>query len=308
MKSKSSLIINLAVAVSCCGIVSSSLHAQAAAAGRAISEVVENGVRQILQAGAEQAGKRAAQELAEVGGEQIVRETVAQAAREGGEALVEKLATNSSRYGLTFLKGASESPGAFARAWEAVPENLRAGALAELRREPKLMANLVAKAGNEGADVLVAAGRHPGVSSQIMKDLGGGSASALKNLTTDEAVALAKRTPALAEVATGAQRGELSAMLAKSPKRVLEWLEKHPKTLLTSAALTAFIASKDEIIGNAEHPGFIERTVGGPVVVGAWIASALLCVGLGLWLLIRLRGSHRIAEAKVRRAVERHGP
>ena len=94
-------------------------------------------------------------------------------------------------------------------------------------------------------------------------------------------------------------------MVKAAPARVLSYLEKHPKVLLTSAAFGAFLASKNQLIGTAESPGFIERTVGRPVVMAAWIAAAILCIGFGGWILIRLRGAHRVATAKVRRAEEK---
>lgn len=299
MKKKAIII---AVLIACC--VAQNLHAQAAAAGKALTEIAEAGLRKILQTGAQQAGERAAAELAEVGGETAVRAVVMQAAREGGEEAVEKLAANASRYGVTLLKGAKESPKSFLRAWEKVPENLRAGALAELRREPELFAGAISRAGNAGADVLLAAGKNPGVSSQIMKDLGVESASVVKNLATDEAVLLAKQAPAVAKVAGAAERREFLAMVEKAPAKVLGWVEKHPKVLLTSAALAAFIASKDEILGTKENPGFIERIAGKPVMMGAWITAAILCLGLGAWMLIKLRGAHHVTAAKIRRAEE----
>lgn len=287
----------------CALAVSQTVNAQAA---KAVTEIVEVGLRKILQTGAQQAGERAAAELAEVGGEQAVRAIVMQAAREGGEEVVEKLAANAGRYGVTLLKGAKNSPTAFVRAWEKLPENLRAGALAELRREPELIAGAMSKAGTAATDVLAAAGKNPGVSTQIMKNLGSESASVVKNLATDEAVLLAKHAPAVAKVATAAERQEFLAMVQKAPTKVLSWLERHPKVLLTSAAFVAFLATKDELLGTKDNPGFIERTVGKPVVMGAWIAAAILCIGFGGWMLIRLRGAHRVVEAKVRRAEQKN--
>lgn len=293
------------------------LHAQTAAAGRALAEAVET----LLQQSAKQAGKEAAEQLAEIGGKQAVREVAEKAASEGGEALVEKLATNTSRYGLVVLQGAKESPAAFMRALEGVPESLRGAALAELRREPAVLSGLVREA---GADALIVAGKNPGTGAQIMRELGGGSAGAIKELTQDQAIQLARHSSAIAKVADAGQRTQFLQLLTKAPQRVLGLLEKNPKVLYTSAGLAAFLASKDQFLGTDEvefgpdgkavkrvtKSGFIERMFdkgtekfGKPIMTMAWVVSALVCLALASWLFIKLRASHKITALKMDRAV-----
>lgn len=293
------------------------IHAQAAAAGRALTEVVET----MLQQSVKQAGKEAAEQLAEIGGKQAVREIAEKAASEGGEALVGKLATNTSRYGFVVLQGAKESPAVFMRALEGVPESLRGAALAELRREPQLISSLVREG---GADALIVAGKNPGTGAQIMRELGGSSAGAVKELTQDQAIQLARHSTGIAKVADAGQRSQFLQMLAQAPARVLGLLEKNPKVLYTSAGLAAFLASKDQILGTDEtetgpdgkvvkrvnKTGFIERMFdkgvdkfGKPMMTVAWTGSALVCLALAGWLIIKLRVSHKITSLKVDKAV-----
>ncbi len=293
------------------------VQAQTTAAGRALTEVVET----MLQQSAKQAGKQAAEQLAEIGGKQAVREVAEKAASEGGAALVEKLAANTSRYGLVVLQGAKESPAAFMRALEGVPESLRGAALAELRREPAVLTGLVREA---GADALIVAGKNPGTGAQIMRELGGSSAGAVKELTQDQAIQLARHSGAIAKVADAGQRSQFLQLLAKAPQRVLGLLEKNPKVLYTSAALAAFLASKDQFLGTDEvelgpdgqvikkvtKSGFIERmfdkgtqTFGKPIMTVAWVGSALISLALAGWLFIKLRASHKITAVKMDRAV-----
>jgi hypothetical protein len=59
----------------------------------------------------------------------------------------------------------------------------------------------------------------------------------------------------------------------------------------------AFLANKDQLIGTAESPGFIERTVGKPMVVRARIAPATACSALGLWLFINARNLSHVCRA-----------
>lgn len=104
--------------------------------------------------------------------------------------------------------------------------------------------------------------------------------------------------------------------MGEEPGKVLNFLERHPKVMLTSAGVASFVAIRKELLGGAEvivdkdgvahvvaKPGALER---------AWrhttdrfhapLAGIILMVGLVLlsWAAIQLWGAFRIQKAKVR--------
>ena len=115
-------------------------------------------------------GKTASEEMVRLGGEKAVQEVLEKAAKEGGEALVEKTARYGFEYGPVFLQGAKGSPLRFVSAFEKLPQNLRTGAIQEIRRETELMTRLV---GEYGESALELASRHPGVRPGVLTKIRG---------------------------------------------------------------------------------------------------------------------------------------
>lgn len=263
------------------------------AQGRAVIEGGEALVKQMVQRG----GTTAAREVAEMGGSAAVRETLERAAREGGE----QLATRVSRYGVVHgpvaLRAIGRSPAKMVAALDEIPGELLRPALHAAAREPDTIARLVA---SHGAGALETAARHPGVGSKIVTSLGDDGLKLGRSLTTDQAVVVARHADEIAKLPAPQRAGVMQA-LSKSPARVVGYLERHPKILLTTAGVVTVVALKDEIIGTTQlaldaagnpiavtKPGFIERLVGEPVRRATNLLGVILASILGGWGAIQL--------------------
>jgi hypothetical protein len=284
MKTKQSLLF--AAALSLFFVVSPhELAAQGAAlraAGRAATEFTE----QFTKRG----GAQAAKELSQFGGETAVRELLEVAEREGGEALVQTISKQAGKYGVVALQAAKGSPRLVAEAVEKLPTELAENGLRAIAREPVVMQAVIRDVGQEGLEV---AAKHPGVGSQIARVLGKEGSIAAREVPQEAAIGLARHADEIAKLAPAQKTGLLEAF-KKTPGRVVAFLEKHPKTLLTAAAVTAFLATKDEILGINGQAGFLERLVEKPVTFVGYVLAGLV----GLWGSMRLWFSYRGLRAK----------
>jgi len=270
------------------------------AQGRVVVETGEALVKQMTKRG----GATAAREVAEMGGNAAVRETLERAAREGGE----QLATRVSRYGVAHgpvaLRALGRSPARMVAALDELPGDLVRPALHAAAREPDTLVRLVT---SHGAGALETAARHPGVGSKLVTSLGDDAVKLGRNLTTDQAIVVARHADDIAKL-PAAQRAGVMQAIARSPARVAGYLERHPKILLTTAGVVTVVALKDEIVGTTQlaidaagnpiavaRPGFVERLVGEPVrnatnLLGVVAASILAGWGaIQLWAAWRLR-------------------
>jgi len=228
-------------------------YGQVAIAGRVVRDLVgEIGIR---------GGKSASDELIRLGGEKTVQEVLERAAKEGGEALVEKTARYSVEYGPIVLRGAKESPLRFISALEKLPPNLRTGAIHEMRREPELMTRL---AGEYGETALEIGARHPSVGPNVLSKIGRESSEFLVTHPTDQVIRVSRFSGDIAR-ATPAQRSDLMSLISRAPEKTLNLLETNPNILKTGAALVAFLAAKDQILGTQE---VVIGPDGKPVTIG----------------------------------------
>ncbi len=218
--------------------VAGRIHAQTGIFRRMAINLVE----QVAKKG----GREAAEEIARIGGERAAEELLERAAKEGGHQLAEKLAREATEHGAVILRGAKESPARFVKAFEELAPNLRAGALQAVSREPELMSGLVSQFGREALEI---GAKHPGVGASLMKTFGREGVEVVQKLSRDEAIQMARLSSRLASV-PAPQRSQLFKTLAKAPGKVIDLLEKNPKVLMTAAGLTAFLASKDQILGS----------------------------------------------------------
>jgi hypothetical protein len=242
-----------------------------------------------------------------MGGEKAVQEVIEVAAREGGEQLAERLTATALTHGPAIIRGARVSPARFLAAFESVEPALKEAALQGIRREPELMARMVAEVGREA---LMVEAKHPGVGVKVLQSLGAEGAVVAAKLPTDEAIRLTRIAPKVASVPAG-ERSELLRLIGQAPGRTLSLLERHPNVLTTGALLTAFLASKQELLGNEElvvGPEGSIRKAGKPGLISRILAMfhepiALLFYAIGaaivLWSGIKLWGTYRITRAKV---------
>jgi hypothetical protein len=206
-------------------------------------------------------GKTASEEVVRLGGEKAVQEVLEKAAKEGGEVLVEKTARYSVEYGPIVLRGAKDSPLRFISAFEKLSPSLRTGAVQGMRREPELMTRLI---GEYGETALEVAARHPGAGPSVLSKIGRESSEFLVSHPTDHVIRVARLSDDIAK-ASPAQRRDLMLLISRAPEKTLNLLETHPKVLMTGAALTAFLAAKDQILGTEE---IVIGPDGKPVTIG----------------------------------------
>jgi hypothetical protein len=247
------------------------------AAGRSATEIIE----QITKRG----GSQAAKEIAQFGGERAVREVLEVAEREGGEALLQTISRQAGKHGIIALQAAKGAPRLVAEAVEKLPAELAENGLRAIAREPAVMQTVIREVGQEGLEI---AARHPGVGAQIARTLGREGAIAAREVSEDAAIGLARHADDIAKLGTTEKAGLLEAF-KKTPGRVLAFLEKHPKTLLTTAAVSAFLLTKDEFLGTEGQAGFIERLVQKPVNTVGYVLAGLIALwgGMKLWFSYR---------------------
>ena len=214
-------------------------HAQEATLARAAAkEAVQFFAGQAERQGA----KAVAAELAEFGGEAAVREVFEQVAKESGEQGVKTLVQLSKSYGLDAIRAAKVTPRLTMLA-ERVPPELAPGALRALLR-PEERALLEPLSGDLAAGALEAAARHPGVGVEVVDRLGVAGLQASKHYDTDAVIQLVKSSEAKSIAALPAS--QKAGLL----KRVAQFIEQHPKTVLGTAGLALFIRYKDDLLGD----------------------------------------------------------
>jgi hypothetical protein len=189
-----------------------------------------------------QGAKAVTTELTEFGGETAVREVFEQVAKESGEEGVKKLVQLSKSYGLDAVRAAKVAPRLTTLAEGVAPELAPRALRALLRPEERALLEPLSNELATGA--LEAAARHPGVGVQVVDKLGVAGLKASKQYDTDAIIQLVKSTEAksLAALPSAEKAGLL--------KRVAQFIEQHPKTVLGAAGLGLFIRYKDQLLGD----------------------------------------------------------
>jgi hypothetical protein len=245
-------------------------------------------------------GGRAAQELAEWGGEKAVREIADDAMRVGGDKAVQQLRQYVTAHGITALKAVKTNPGRMIQVLDDIPESMVGKVLAAVNHNPAAMNRLLT---SYGSDALRVTAKHPGIGLDICEGLGSQGIRTALRLEAPQAVQLHRLMPQLSGLEAG-QRSRILDMISEAPARVLSFLEKHPRLLLTSAGVTVLINYREAIMGGDEivenpdgskrvisKPGFLGRTAEKIINHPASGNAILLIAGcLGLVLIIRYTG------------------
>jgi hypothetical protein len=188
-----------------------------------------------------QGAKAVAAELTEFGGEAAVREVFEQVARESGEAGVQTLVQLSKSYGLDAIRAAKVAPRLTLLAERVSPELAPAALRTLLRTEERAVLERLGSELTPAA--LEAAARHPGVGVEVVEELGTAGVQAARRYDTDAVIQLVKSSEAKSIAAL--QATQRAGLL----KRVAQFIEQHPKTVLGAAGLALFIRYKDELLG-----------------------------------------------------------
>lgn len=278
--------------------------------GRWVSGQVSQASEELISVMLREGGQATASELTELGGEAAVSALLQRAAREGGESLVDRVVQYGSRFGPSALKAIEPSPSKTIGSLDRVPPDLIQPAIRAAARDPELTSRLVSAYG-DGALELMA--RQPGVGTALVEKLGANGIRIGNRLTTDQAVALARHAEDIAALPS-AQRNQLLDAMTKAPAQFLDFLEAHPKVLLTAGGVSAFIVAKENILGSAVpstgydtlSAGLVERLIfrlankfAGPTIAGIMFTV----FGIGAYMMIRLRGSRKSTPTRLK-----HGP
>jgi len=297
---KYSWIAAVAIAALLGLLARSPAHGQA----QVVREVVEEATEQLFK----QAGKQSLEELGEMGGRAAVREILEQSSKEGGEQLVRKVTQYGIEDGPAALRVIGRSPAKMVEALDGMPAELHTAGLRAVERDPQVMTALINQYGEGAMEV---AARHPGVGEKLVQTLGNDGVKLGEKLTTDQSIVAARYAEDIARLPPAERTGVLG-QIARSPARVLEYLETHPKTLRTAAGVAVVMAIKDDIIGDRgttligpdgkpittpPHPGLIERLFPSAARFASTPVTAIaLAFALGIlgWFAVHLWGKWRI--------------
>ena len=296
------------------GLLFLHVEAQEGALVRTVAkEVVES-----LTTHAERQGARAVlRELAEFGGEAAARDVFEAVARTSGAQGVKRIAQLSKTYGVDALRAAKAAPGITARFMEQVAPELAPGALRALAREGETAVwSRIDQALVPAA--LEAAARHPGIGMPVVEKLGAAGALAAKRYDTDLLIQLA-RSPAVETLATLPAAEKKGLMTA-----IVDFLETHPKVVLTGTAVGLFVQYKKQLLGGdgaivpgpdgtpvyVPETGILERQL---TKVTLWLLPILALI-VGLWGANRLfwawkwsKLAYETKEARLARAEQHSG-
>jgi hypothetical protein len=250
-----------------------------------IEPATEAVARELIEVMLRQGGREAVTELAEMGGQAAVRKLLERAMNQGGKELVERITHYATRYGPSALKAVERSPSQMIQALDGLPPDLVAPAIRAAAREPRVTAQLVAAFGQ---DALELAAKHPGVGTSLAEKLGEDGIHVGQQLSTDQAVTFARYADDIAALPPGERNQLLDAMI-RAPAKVLDYLETHPKVLLTAGGVALVIAAKDNLLGSPTFPtnqgtpppGLIERVIFGLGDRFAWAVGVIIAIIVG---------------------------
>ena len=267
-------------------------------------DVVEEATAQIFK----QAGKEAVEQLDEMGGKAAVTEVLQKASDEGGDALVKRATRYTLEDGPIALRVIGNSPAKMVDALDGLAPELRTAAMDAVQRDPTTLTAIVRQ---YGSGALEAAARQPGIGEKLVATLGSDGISLSRQLGTDDAILLARHADEIEQLAP-VQRTAVLRKIADSPRRILDFLESHPKILLTTAGVAPVIGTKDDLLGDRgssvvrndgtvittpPHPGLLERLYRPTIALVeqpvAWIGE-VAAGGLAVWIAIHLYGKWRI--------------
>jgi shikimate 5-dehydrogenase len=256
-------------------------------------------------------------QVAKLGGKTAIEDFSTRIAAEGGDAALGRAAHVIEEFGpaaLTTLAKIPHPASVLKVLDELSPDEAR-GAISYLGRADG--AALAEATDRFGAAALRLELRHPGVGTKIAQDLGAGGIAVARQLPTDQAIVLARKSSEIAALPE-AQRSALLARAARHASDFVDFLESHPKFVFTVAATTILLEEKDRIFGGTKialdahglpvaivTPGLFERlfqtTFAGlqnAILAPAGLAIALLIGGWGAIKLLFLYRRNRASEAR----------
>jgi len=286
---------------------------------------VREGARELIDAAlgrfaARDAAGALADQIAKLGGKTAVEEFSSRIAEDGGDAAIARAAHVIEEFGpaaLTTLAKMPHPASVLEVLGDLSPEEARRAIGYLGRADGEALADATKRF---GAAALKLELQHPGVGAKIAEDLGADGIAVARQLPTDRAIILARKSSEIAALPE-AQRTALLAKAARHAYDFVDFLESHPKFAFTVAATTVLLEEKDRIFGGTKialdahgvpvavvTSGLFERlfqtTFAGlqnAVLAPVGLAIALLIGGWGAIKLLFLYRRHRASEVRVLR-------
>ena len=218
-------------------------------------------------------GKEGAEEatefLARQGGRELAERVGSAALREGGEEAAEQVSRLAAKHGPDALKALDNVPqlAPVLAALDELPESQVRGALARLAAG-KAGRELAQSVARRGAAALRSDLAHPGVGAALVRSFGDDGAELATELSTDQAIAVARHADELAALPSTQRQGVL-ALLHQDAERMVSFMGRFAadnpgKTLFTAATTTVLLAESERILGGDE---IVFDAEGNPIVV-----------------------------------------
>jgi hypothetical protein len=182
-------------------------------------------------------GGRGTRELAELGGREAAEKLLARVSAAGGERLARRTVSLVRELGPEGLRGPADGARDHDRALDALPAGMRGSAVEAVNRAPDQMVPLVRR---HGESALRAAARHPGAGPKLLETFPARGAALADRLSTDQVIGLLRHREAIRRLPAG-DRNRLLDAVARTPGRIVDYLERHPRVLYTGAGLTAVL-------------------------------------------------------------------
>jgi hypothetical protein len=296
-------------------------HAQIAVVAPAVRE----GARELIDAALGRFAARDAtgaldEEIAKLGGKTAVEGFSTRIAEDGGDAALGRAAHYVEEFGPAALTALAKLPhpaSVLKVLDELSPEEARRAIFYLGRADGAALAEATDRFGIAALRLEL---QHPGVGTKIAEDLGADGIAVARQLPTDQAIVLARKSSEIAALPEG-QRTALLTRAARHASDFVDFLESHPKFVFTVAATTVLLEEKDRIFGGTKialdahgvpvavvASGLFERlfqtTLAGlqnTVLAPIGLAIALLVGGWGAIKLLFLFRRHKASEARVLR-------
>jgi hypothetical protein len=275
-------------------------HAQVGPLRKAAQELVEFLGRKF--------GTKGAKELAELGGLEGVEEILEKASKEGGEQLAKKVVQYGEKHGVSSLKLIDQAPAAYVNALDSLPSNLVDDAVRVAARNPAQMTPLVR---SYGGKILTAEVKHPGVATKFAERLGNEGLEICAKTNTNEAIAIGRHLDEIAAL-PAAERQSFVSELVKAPGKLVTFLEKNPKFMITAAAAGTLITAKDKVFGTGVEVGSDGTIVVPPgpgTVIAKSIGTVVIIIGcvvaslIGLWGVTKWRRASVVARLQANQQI-----
>ena len=271
------------------------------------ANLVSECAEEIMESFAKKGLTETSHEIVEFGGKAVVQETLEKAAQEGGDGLVAKVVRYGENYGIAAIRVIDRAPALYVNALENMPKDLVERAVWAAERDPAAIKTLLQ---NYGPDVLLISAKHRGIGVELIQKLGEDGIRIGKTISENQAITVVKHADEIASLPSP-QRSKVVDAILKAPGRVIDCLERHPKTLHTLAGAGIIIAIADKVLGDSEevttnrdgsktvrHRGIIERILERHNV-GSSTFSIILALILGGWGCIKIWSQYRKEAIKI---------